>query len=271
MACGRRFSWRGLFPLRGGRIPSGYRTGRQYSANGERVCAHNGWLVTALLSVAASLSRNHTVAVVVRNIRDFTAKRDYLRATRLQITTAEAVFWLSFLIHCCTTMNLPTFAAALALGTLAWAGGPNSPTQTTAPAKKATTATTVKKAPATTTVAAKKPVTSTATASAKHTATRKAPVVRTTWRNRQSSPTTDRYREIQQALVARGYLSQDDANGVWGSASTDALKKFQAEQTLDSTGKIDSLSLIALGLGPKHDTLPAGVVDGNFQAESGRN
>jgi Putative peptidoglycan binding domain len=161
-------------------------------------------------------------------------------------------------------MNLPTFAAALAFGTLAWAGGPTSPTPTATPAKKA---------PATT-AAAKKPVTSTSTVASKHTATRKAPVVRTTWRNRQSAPTADRYREIQQALVTRGYLSQEDVNGVWGSSSADALKKFQTEQTLDSTGKIDSLSLIALGLGPKHDSLPSGVVDGNFgnfQAESGRN
>ena len=164
-------------------------------------------------------------------------------------------------------MNLPTFAAALALGTIAWAGGPASPTQTSAPAKKATTAPTVRKATANT---AKKPATSTSTASVKRTAKR-APVVRTTWRNRQSSPTADRYREIQQALVARGYLSQEDANGVWGTSSTEALKKFQAEQTLDSNGKIDSLSLIALGLGPKHDSLPSGVADGNFQTESGRN
>ena len=33
----------------------------------------------------------------------------------------------------------------------------------------------------------------------------------------------------------------------------DALKRFQASQNIESTGKIDSLSLIALGLGPKHD------------------
>lgn len=51
------------------------------------------------------------------------------------------------------------------------------------------------------------------------------------------------------------------------------MKRFQAEQTLDSTGKIDSLSLIALGLGPKHDTLvsTSHLVDGNVQTEYGRN
>jgi hypothetical protein len=35
------------------------------------------------------------------------------------------------------------------------------------------------------------------------------------------------------------------------------LKKFQAEQNLESSGKINSLSLIALGLGPKRDPSPA--------------
>jgi peptidoglycan hydrolase-like protein with peptidoglycan-binding domain len=166
-------------------------------------------------------------------------------------------------------MNLPTFAAALAMGTIAWAGAPTSPTPTATPAKKAPIAPTVRKALATS-AAAKTPVRSTSTASARRTV-KKAPVVRASWRTRQSSPTADRYREIQQALVARGYLSQEDANGTWGTSSTEALKRFQAEQTLDSTGKIDSLSLIALGLGPKHDSLPSGVVDGNFQVESGRN
>ena len=38
---------------------------------------------------------------------------------------------------------------------------------------------------------------------------------------------------------------------------SDALKKFQSEQNLESTGKINSLSLIALGLGPKRETASA--------------
>ena len=96
-------------------------------------------------------------------------------------------------------------------------------------------------------------------------------MVRTTWRNRQTAPTSDRYKEIQDALVSKGYLSSEEANGAWGPSSADALKKFQAEQTLETTGKIDSLSLIALGLGPKHDSSIPRVVDGNLQPESGRN
>jgi hypothetical protein len=81
---------------------------------------------------------------------------------------------------------------------------------------------------------------------------KKAPP-RTTWRNRQTTPTPERYKQIQNALVAKGFLSPEDASGQWGQDSTDALKKFQAAQNIQSTGKIDSLSLIALGLGPRHD------------------
>ena len=120
-------------------------------------------------------------------------------------------------------------------------------------------------------MAAKKPATGPVMAVATR-GIKKAPVVRTTWRTRQTAPTADRYKEIQDALVSKGYLSSGEANGTWGTASAEALKKFQAEQTLETTGKIDSLSLIALGLGPKHDysSVPR-VVDGNLQPESGRN
>jgi hypothetical protein len=71
------------------------------------------------------------------------------------------------------------------------------------------------------------------------------------------APAPERYKEIQDALVAKGYLRSEDANGSWNPASTEALKKFQGEQNIDSSGKINSLSLIALGLGPKHDATPA--------------
>jgi Putative peptidoglycan binding domain len=80
-----------------------------------------------------------------------------------------------------------------------------------------------------------------------------------TWRNRQLSPSQDRYREIQQALASKGYLQPEQATGAWDQNSADALKRFQAEQNLDPSGKINSLSLIALGLGPKHDALPTQI------------
>ena len=168
-----------------------------------------------------------------------------------------------------------TFTAAMAMAALAWAGGPTTtPAQNKAVAKKAPTAAAVRKTPATSASArpavAKKPLNGTAAAAAR--SGKRTPVVRTTWRTRQAAPTADRYREIQEALAARGYLSSEEANGTWGPSSADALKKFQAEQTLESTGRIDSLSLIALGLGPKHDSSTVSrVADGNAQSELGRN
>jgi len=57
--------------------------------------------------------------------------------------------------------------------------------------------------------------------------------------------------------VAKGYLRPEAASGVWDQNSSDALKRFQAGQNLQGTGKIDSLSLIALGLGPRHDSAEA--------------
>src|SRR5215831_6536662 len=78
-----------------------------------------------------------------------------------------------------------------------------------------------------------------------------------TWRNRQMAPSPERYREIQEALAHRGYLAPEKATGAWNQTLIDALKRFQAEQNLESTGKVNSLSLIALGLGPKRDPAPA--------------
>jgi peptidoglycan hydrolase-like protein with peptidoglycan-binding domain len=72
----------------------------------------------------------------------------------------------------------------------------------------------------------------------------------TAGRSRQMAPTPERYRDIQQALVERGYL-KSEPNGVWDARSVDALRQFQADQKLSPTGKISSASLIGLGLGPK--------------------
>ncbi len=56
--------------------------------------------------------------------------------------------------------------------------------------------------------------------------------------------------------MAKGFLQPEQATGVWDQSSTDALKQFQMQQRIDPSGKINSLSLIALGLGPKHDPAP---------------
>jgi hypothetical protein len=66
----------------------------------------------------------------------------------------------------------------------------------------------------------------------------------------QAEPSPDRYREIQQALKDRGHL-QKEPDGKWDAESIAALNKFKKEQSLSADGKIDSRSLIGLGLGPK--------------------
>jgi hypothetical protein len=121
-----------------------------------------------------------------------------------------------------------SFAMMLAMVSLAWAA---KPATKKAPVKKAASKSTAKKGG------------------------KKAPVKRVTWRNRQTAPTQARYREIQEALAAKGYLAAEAATGLWGQTSIDALKRFQTDQKIDSSGKINSLSLIALGLGPKRDAV----------------
>jgi hypothetical protein len=71
------------------------------------------------------------------------------------------------------------------------------------------------------------------------------------WRPGQMAPTADRYKEIQSALAQKGYL-HGEASGVWNQDSADALRRFQQDQNLQASGKLDSLSIIALGLGPKY-------------------
>jgi len=73
-----------------------------------------------------------------------------------------------------------------------------------------------------------------------------------THRYTQQAPTPQRYMEIQQALADKGYY-KGQVSGQWGPDSIDALKRFQQDQSLNGTGKLDSMSLIALGLGPKRN------------------
>lgn len=72
----------------------------------------------------------------------------------------------------------------------------------------------------------------------------------------QMQPSTDRYKEIQQALSDKGYF-RGTPDGMWDAASVDALKRFQKDQNLDPDGKIGSLSLMALGLGPRRGVASA--------------
>jgi hypothetical protein len=179
--------------------------------------------------------------------------------------------------------KLLSYAVALAMLALAVSAGaqtlaPKTPSKKKAPmvhrksapsktstAKSKSASASARKAPAKTPV--KTPLRKPAAARAAHRAVapqtrgKSAPargkskrVTRASWRSRQAAPTPDRYKEIQQALVTKGYLSPEEANGTWGQSSADALKKFQADQNIAGGGKLNSLSLIALGLGPKHDT-----------------
>lgn len=108
------------------------------------------------------------------------------------------------------------------------------------PAKSSTAKPAVKKS---STPATKKPVATRKKASVKHTAKPASPP-------RQQQPTSDRYRAIQQALIDRGFLD-GEATGQWDQQSINALKKFERSQHLKEDGKIDSMILIALGLGPE--------------------
>jgi hypothetical protein len=106
--------------------------------------------------------------------------------------------------------------------------------------------------------AVKKSKSKTTTSATRKTA--KKSTLKTVRSRSQAMPTPERYKQIQDALAAKGYLTPEQANGQWDEASMDALKRFQSAQNIESTGKINSLSLIALGLGPKHDTSsPAAV------------
>lgn len=68
----------------------------------------------------------------------------------------------------------------------------------------------------------------------------------------QLHPDAERYQQIQQVLLDKGYF-KGGIDGTWGGDSVDALKRFQADQNLPDDGKISALTLTALGLGPKHD------------------
>ncbi|MGB8541031.1 MAG: peptidoglycan-binding domain-containing protein [Candidatus Acidiferrales bacterium] len=64
----------------------------------------------------------------------------------------------------------------------------------------------------------------------------------------QKAPTPARISEIQTALQRHGYY-QGNPNGKWDSNTVSAMQKFQSENGLESSGKINALSLQKLGLG----------------------
>lgn len=74
----------------------------------------------------------------------------------------------------------------------------------------------------------------------------------------QATPEAARIQEIQQALSAKGYAVS--ASGQLDEATKTAIAKFQTDNNLKNfsgKGKLDSLTLIALGLGPQREPPPA--------------
>jgi len=63
-----------------------------------------------------------------------------------------------------------------------------------------------------------------------------------------AAPSPDRISEIQSALARGGYY-KGDPNGKWDADTIAATQKFQADNGLDSTGKLDAPTLQKLGLG----------------------
>jgi hypothetical protein len=87
---------------------------------------------------------------------------------------------------------------------------------------------------------------------------------------RQQQPEPERIREIQQALNERGYPLQ--VSGAWDASTVEALKKFQTDQKIENfsgKGKLDSMTLIALGLGPKRES-PLGQTETPKQTPEGK-
>jgi peptidoglycan hydrolase-like protein with peptidoglycan-binding domain len=64
----------------------------------------------------------------------------------------------------------------------------------------------------------------------------------------QNAPTPERIREIQSALAAKGCY-EGEPTGKWDARTVEAMKKFQSENELTVTGKLDAKSLQKLGLG----------------------
>ena len=64
----------------------------------------------------------------------------------------------------------------------------------------------------------------------------------------QAAPTTERINEIQDALAKRGMFT-GDPSGKLDDSTVDAMRKFQAANHLNPTGKLDAPTLQRLGMG----------------------
>lgn len=90
--------------------------------------------------------------------------------------------------------------------------------------------------------------------------------LRSSWkRHGQQQISSDRAREIQEALIREHYLV-GQPTGTWDSKTQAAMRKFQADQGWQNKVIPDSRALIKLGLGPSHenDLNPDLMGDGGF-------
>ena len=150
---------------------------------------------------------------------------------------------------------LVAFVAGLglpfALGAVAQKAQTANKKKTVAPVKKSTPTKTATKGSSKKSASTKNGVASNKkrVASKSYTSSNRKPPVAPR-RSGQATPTNDRYVEIQEAMIAKGYM-QGRATGSWDTNSSDALRRFQTDKNLPATGKLTSMSLIQLGLGPK--------------------
>lgn len=80
-------------------------------------------------------------------------------------------------------------------------------------------------------------------------------VAKKSWKAQgQHGITSDRTRQIQEALIRQHYLD-GEANGVWDTRTQEACRKFQADNGWQSKVLPDSRALIKLGLGPDHSNV----------------
>jgi photosystem II stability/assembly factor-like uncharacterized protein len=77
-------------------------------------------------------------------------------------------------------------------------------------------------------------------------------IAATTPKRRTAAPDTDSIKQAQEALKAAGY-HVGEPDGKPGPATTAALKKFQGDRHLPVTGKLDVITLAALGVGKGSD------------------
>lgn len=92
-------------------------------------------------------------------------------------------------------------------------------------------------------------------APAKKSAPKKKTAVRKAAPPKQMQPTPERYREIQQALIDRGFL-EGEPTGKWDEQTIEAWKRFEESENLPVDGKLDAKALIALGLAPNRQAPP---------------